>query len=79
MENIKKDLDIVKESKNSYKAWTKIHLSILDNWDSSDWDRYNKSKKTYFIYPYKWTIVATGKTKKEATENAKDIISRYRN
>ncbi len=73
------EIEIVKESRNTFKVWSKVHLSILEEWTSKDWKRYKKNKDTYFLHPYKWTMIAAGKTPEEATENAKDIISRYRN
>lgn len=71
--------EIVKESNGHFKAWSKVHLSHLEGWTSKEWKLYNKKKDSYFLHPYKWTMIAAGKTKEEATENAKGIISRYRN
>jgi len=79
MQKIQGEPEIVKESNDHFKAWSKVHLSVLEAWTSKEWKFYNKKKDSYFLYPYKWTMVAAGKTKEEATENAKDIISRYRN
>ena len=79
MQKIQGEPEIVKESNDHFKAWSKVHLSVLEAWTSKEWKLYNKKKDSYFLYPYKWTMVAAGKTKEEATENAKDIISRYRN
>jgi|TARA_R100000687_G_scaffold69586_1_gene59012 hypothetical protein len=78
MQKILNEAEIVKEKKGSFKVWSKVHLSLLEEWTSKDWKKYNKSKDSYFLHPYRWTMIAAGKTKEEATKNAKDIISRYR-
>ena len=78
MQKILNKAEIVREKKDSFKVWSKVHLSLLEEWTSQDWKKYNKNKDSYFLHPYKWTMIAAGKTKEEATKNAKDIVSRHR-
>ena len=47
-------------------------------WNEHQWNFYNKHKDSYFTNPWKWVIIATGKTEKEAQDNAENIISGYR-
>ena len=62
-----------------HRSWIKVHLSLLEKWDDQQWKLYNNSKDSYFINPWKWVTISTGKTAKESKENAENIISRYRN
>ena len=76
--NLIDKVEIRKGIDRLYRTWAEIHLSILDNWEKKNWKTYHKKKNSYFQFPFKWTIIATGKTEEEAERNAKDIISRYR-
>lgn len=76
--NLIDKVEIRKGIDRLYRTWAEIHLSILDNWEKKNWKTYHKKKNSYFQFPFKWTIIATGKTEEEAERNAEDIISRYR-
>jgi hypothetical protein len=79
IQKIANEKEIVKEKKDSFKVWSKVHLSVLEDWTSKEWKKYSRTKDSYFLHPYKWTMIAAGRTEKEALKNAEDIISRYRN
>lgn len=78
MKNIR-ETEIRKEFDNIHRVWAEVSLDILEKWTTNNWKIFNKHKDTYFLHPYKWVIIATGKTEKEAEDNAKNVVSRYRN
>ena len=75
---IKLEIDTREGIDKIHRAWAKVHLSLLEKWDKKQWTFYKKNKDSYFINPWKWTILSTGKTAKEAKENAENIISGHR-
>ena len=76
--NVKQQVDIREGVDRVYRAWAEVHLSLLEIWNEHQWNFYNKHKDSYFTNPWKWVIIATGKTEKEAQDNAENIISGYR-
>jgi hypothetical protein len=76
--NVKQQVDIREGVDRVYRAWAEVHLSLLEMWNEHQWNFYNKHKDNYFTNPWKWVTIATGKTEKEAQDNAENIISGYR-
>jgi len=76
--NLIDKIEIRKGIDDLYRTWAEIHLSVLEKWEKKNWKTYYKKKNSYFQFPFKWTIIATGETEEEAKRNAEDIISRYR-
>ena len=71
IQKIANEKEVTKEKKDSFKVWSKVHLSVLEDWTSKEWKKYSRTKDSYFLHPYKWTMIAAGRTEKEASRTAK--------
>ena len=77
--NIRQKLDIREGTDKVHRVWAEVHLSLLEKWNEQQHDFYKKHRDSYFLNPWKWVTIATGKTEKEAQDNAENIISGHRN
>tara|TARA_R110002020_G_scaffold360075_1_gene572755 strand:+ start:283 stop:567 length:285 start_codon:yes stop_codon:yes gene_type:complete len=68
---VRKSEVVYEKISDVFKVWAQLHLSLIEGWTEQDWTMYNKTKESFFTFPYKWVVVGVAKTKKEALEKAK--------